>query len=185
VNGQTVTSRSGRQLTVRRLSERHAAALPAFHDQLSPRSRSLFTPHAYDAETVAAYIERNSQGEDLIFVLETGGDAIVGYFFLWEFTAPIPLLGIGLADDWQGEGLGKELMEILISEARATGRDGIELTTHPDNERAFRLYRSVGFQETGLVENVAGDGRLLIERKMFLPLKDGAVPSTREFKPPV
>ena len=110
---------------------------------------------------------------------------IVGYFFLWEFQDPIPLLGIGLSDAWQGEGLGRQLMKILIDEARQAGREGIELTTMPDNERAFRLYESHGFQYLGEVANVTGDGRRVVERKMFLPLKPGARSSDREFKPPV
>ncbi|MGB0578925.1 MAG: GNAT family N-acetyltransferase [Limisphaerales bacterium] len=181
---RTITSRSGQTLTVRRLAGRDVNALQSFHQELSPETRSRFTPHAYEDAIIAVYVRRNEQGKDLIYVLETGDREIVGYFFLWEFKDPVPLLGIGLADAMQGEGLGKTMMEILIAEAQAAGCDGIELTTFPDNERAFRLYLSVGFNEIGMVENITGDGRKVIERKMFLPLKEGAKPTEREFKPP-
>lgn len=184
MSDRSITSRSGHTLTVRRLCERDAIALRKFHENLSERSRSRFTPHAYDSETIATYVDRNADGDDLIFVIEAGGLEIVGYFFLWEFNTPVPTLGIGLADDWQEQGLGKQMMDILISEARRAGRMGIELTTVPDNERAFRLYQSAGFQDLGLVSNIAGDGRVIIERKMFLPLKDDARPTSRDFKPP-
>jgi ribosomal protein S18 acetylase RimI-like enzyme len=160
-------------------------ALPRFHESLSESTRRRFTPHAYDPATIGGYLKRSRAGEDLIFVAVTPPGEIIGYFFLWEFQSPIPLLGIGLTDGWQGEGLGRQMMELLIDQARKADRDGIELTTMPDNERAFGLYQACGFRYLGDVENVTGDGRIVVERKMFLPLKPTAEPSVRKFKPPL
>ena len=181
----TLISRSGSKLTARPLVSGDVEKLQAFHRSLSEETKSRFTPHAYDAETISTYIARSASGEDLILVLQSDTGEIVGYFFLWEFQEPVPLLGIGLADEWQGEGLGPQLMQLLIDHARAADREGIELTTVPDNERAYRLYESCGFDYLGDVENVAGDGRVVVERRMFLPLTPGATPPVREFKPPV
>lgn len=175
---------SGDELTVERLSGAHAEALPRFHEGLSQASRDTFTPHAYDPDTIAVYIRRSQADDDRIYVA-LKGDEIVGYFFLWEFQSSIPLLGIGIADAVQGEGLGRQMMERLNEDARAAGKEGIELTTMQHNDRAFALYRKVGFEHVGDVDNVTGDGRHVIERKMFLALKEGAAPSDREFKPPV
>ncbi|MFV1995305.1 MAG: N-acetyltransferase family protein, partial [Verrucomicrobiales bacterium] len=146
-----LTARSGERLTARRLADDDAPALRAFHEKLSEASRSTFSPHACDAETIAPYIQRSLSGEDRIYVL-LSGDETVGYFFLWEFQSPIPLLGIGLADAFQGEGLGPQMMELLIDDARAAGREGIELTTMQDNDRAFSLYKRAGFSYTGDVD---------------------------------
>ena len=181
----TLISRSGSKLTARPLVSGDVKKLQAFHRSLSEETKSRFTPHAHDAETIPTYIARSASGEDLILVLQSDAGEIVGYFFLWEFLEPVPLLGIGLADEWQGEGLGPQLMQLLIDHARAADREGIELTTVPDNERAYRLYESCGFDYLGDVENVAGDGRVVVERRMFLPLTPGATPPVREFKPPV
>ena len=112
------------------------------------------------------------------------GEELVGYYFLWDFDQPAPVLGIGLADAWQGQGLGRLMLRHLIEEARRAGRDAIELTTGLGNERAFRLYRRVGFELVGEVDNVAGDGRIVRERRMFLPLKPGVQPVERSFEPP-
>jgi ribosomal protein S18 acetylase RimI-like enzyme len=184
LNQSTLKTRSGKELPVQRLGAGHAEALPKFHAALSSASRDSFTPHAYDPETVAVYIRRSEADEDRIYVaLSDAG--IVGYFFLWAFQEAIPLLGIGLADAFQSEGLGAQMMAILIDDAKAAARDGIELTTMQHNDRAFALYRKMGFEHVGDVDNVTGDGRHVVERKMFLALKDGAQPSTREFKPPV
>jgi ribosomal protein S18 acetylase RimI-like enzyme len=184
MNRQYIETDCGERLHAGRLSARHAEALPRFHESLSQASRDTFTPHAYDADTVATYIRRSENDDDRIYVAMSGDD-IVGYFFLWEFQTPVPLLGIGMADAIQGRGVGRQMMAMLIEDAKAAGRDGIELTTMQHNDRAFALYQKMGFEHVGDVDNVTGDGRRVIERKMFLALKEGAQPSDREFKPPV
>jgi len=180
----TLVARNGTRLEVRPLTAGEIPALARFNAELSEATRSVFLPHAYDEATLGRYVERHRAGLDRIYVLACGGE-IVGYFFLWEFDHAVPLLGVGLADAWQGQGLGEPLLRLLIADAQAAGRDGIELTTVTANARAFRLYERVGFACLGEVDNVAGDGRVVREYRMFLPLKPGAVPPAREFKPPV
>lgn len=180
----TLTARNGTSLEIRPLTAGEIPALRRFNAGLSPETRSVFLPHAYDEATLARYVERHAAGLDLIYVLGDG-PAVVGYFFLWEFDRPVPLLGVGLADAWQGQGLGEPLLRRLIAEASRAGREGVELTTVTTNARAFALYRRVGFAACGEVDNVAGDGRVVREYRMFLPLKPGAQPPEREFKPPV
>jgi len=176
--------RSGEELSVDRLDADHRSALQQFNSNLSDQTRSVFLPHDYDAKTIVSYVERSLADEDRVYVLLSENE-IVGYFFLWEFQSPVPLLGIGLADAYQGQGLGRQMMTILIEDSRSTGRDGIELTTVPENDRAFQLYEKSGFQYLDDVENMAGDGRVVRERRMFLSLKEGASVPVREFKPPV
>jgi ribosomal protein S18 acetylase RimI-like enzyme len=178
-----LVARNGRKLEVRRLTERLTPALQRFNAGLSEATRNVFLPHAYDDATMATYCTRNREGQDCSYLL-CDGAAVVGYFFLWEIDQPVPLLGIGLADAWQAQGLGEPMMRLLIEDARAANRDAIELTTVLTNERAFRLYRRMGFEEIGEVDNVAGDGRIVRERRMFLALKPGVRPSERAFKPP-
>lgn len=177
-------ARNGARLVVRELSAQELPALVRFNAGLSAATRAVFWPHAYDAVTLEGYVERHRRGLDRIYVLAHGGE-IVGYFFLWEFDHLVPLLGIGLTDAWQGQGLGEPVMRRLVEEARGAGRDGVELTTVTTNARAYRLYRRVGFELVGEVDNVAGDGRVVREYRMFLPLRSGARPPVREFKPPV
>lgn len=168
---------------IRLLGTGDVAALQRFNASLSEATRTVFLPHAYDDATVRRFIERNRRGEDRSYLLKAGPE-VVGYFFLWEFKHPVPILGIGLADAWQGLGLGEAMLRRLIEDAREAGRDAIELTTVPTNARAFRLYQRVGFTHIGDVDNVAGDGRVGREHRMFLALKSEARPSERSFKPP-
>jgi ribosomal protein S18 acetylase RimI-like enzyme len=177
-------TRDGKNILLRPLVIGDGPALQQFNATLSEASRNLFLPHAYDDDTLAHIIERAEKGTDYT-VIALAGETIVGYAFLWDFQDPVPVLGIGLVDNYQGQGLGKPLMEHLIDTARNAGATGIELTTVPNNERAFALYCKVGFEHTGNADNIAGDGRVVQERVMFLALRPGAIPPEREFKPPV
>ena len=59
-------------------------------------------------------------------------------------------LGIGIALDWQGRGVGRLLIARLLSWAdNWSGVLRVELTVHADNGRAIALYRSMGFVEEG------------------------------------
>lgn len=179
----TWTSRDGRVLHVNRLTEADIGALQRFNAELSERTRGVFLPHAYDEATLMRCVERNRRSQDRAYVLRYETD-VVGYFFLWELDQSVPVLGIGLADAWQGHGLGEPMLRLLIGDACAAGCSAIELTTVPTNRRALQLYLRVGFKPVDEVDNIACDGRVVCEHRMFLPLKPGARPTSRTFKPP-
>ncbi|MBN2451516.1 MAG: GNAT family N-acetyltransferase [Lentisphaeria bacterium] len=177
-------ARNGLALTVRRLRPGDDAALQAFHAGLGPESERWFRAHSYDDATVRRVLERSEAGDDLTLGL-FDGNRLVGYFFLWYFSEPAPLLGIGLVDRYQGLGLGRQLMGILLDEARAAGRDGVDLTTNLDNERAYALYEKLGFRHYRDVPNLQGDGAVVVERAMFYTIRPGAEPPDRPHRPPV
>lgn len=179
-----LTTRDKRELPVTQLLPGDEAALQAFNDGLSAQTKHLFTPHRYDEETVTKVTQRSENGDDAVFGI-WDGDELVGYYFLWNARARVPLLGIGFADRLQGQGLGRQAMEHLIEVAKASDREGIELTTDLSNDRAYALYERVGFEYLRDVDNQVGDGSIRVERAMFLPLKEGAEPMTEPHAPPV
>ena len=62
----------------------------------------------------------------------------------------VRMLGIGIAGEWQGKGLGRQLMQRLIDWADNWASVlRIELVVHADNDHAIALYRSMGFVEEG------------------------------------
>jgi ribosomal protein S18 acetylase RimI-like enzyme len=181
---ECLVTRDGVELALRPLCLQDRKALQTFNADLSDESRRVFLPHAYDDATVDKALTRSEAGDDLTLGL-FAGDRLVGYFFLWYFTRPVPLLGIGLVDDFQGRGLGRPMMNVLLEAAKQSGRDGVDLTTCVDNERAFALYQKVGFEYYADVKNKQGQGKWVIERAMFYRIKPDAQPMQEPHQPPV
>ena len=60
------------------------------------------------------------------------------------------LLLIGVSPDWQGVGVGGQLIKELINRSQDQGQKLIYLEVRSGNERAIRLYRSLGFIDIGV-----------------------------------
>jgi L-phenylalanine/L-methionine N-acetyltransferase len=75
--------------------------------------------------------------------------------------AHVRMLGIGIAAEWQGRGVGRVLIERLLDWAdNWAGVLRVELLVHADNDRAIALYRATGFVEEGrLVDYALKNGR--------------------------
>lgn len=73
------------------------------------------------------------------------GAQIIGWVFLEQLTSAEPQLGIGVADAWQGQGIGRALMKALLGKARHYALAAIYLIVVHDNERAIQLYQNCGF----------------------------------------
>jgi ribosomal protein S18 acetylase RimI-like enzyme len=169
----------GRKVFVKRATQEHGPGIKRFFETLSPESWECFQAHPFTDEVIARRMERSENFDDLVYVA-LAGETVAAYFFLWSINNPVPLLGIGIADAWQNCKMGQKLMTILIDDAKKLDKVGIELTTRLDNERAFHVYQKLGFQYYGDVRNEVASGEIVIERGMFLPLKEGIVrPDTK------
>ncbi len=63
-------------------------------------------------------------------------------------------LGIGLSKEVRGQGLGKNLMEAMVEEARKRWDPrNVYLEMSSGNDRARRLYTSMGFKEVARLKN--------------------------------
>ncbi len=184
MNESKFSLRDGREVVYRKLRRGDEKSLAEFNSSLSPASRVFFTPHGYDDATLAKVVERVERGEDIAFVA-LDGNRVVAYWFLWWVNTPFPVLGIGMLDEYQGQGLGRRIMAQLIETAEKAGCHAIELTTTPDNKAGQALYGKMGFLHNGIVENVAGDGRIVREWLMYYPIKPDITPPPRQHCPPV
>ena len=61
----------------------------------------------------------------------------------------VPVLAIGVVEQWRGRGVGTLLMRSLLDRARRSGVAAIDLTTGAFNEAGVRLYYASGFVDTG------------------------------------
>ncbi len=78
---------------------------------------------------------------------------IVGNLGITREDAPvtrhIASLGMAVAPEWRGRGVGAALLAEAFSWARWAEVEKIELTVYPQNDRAIRLYERFGFAVEG------------------------------------
>jgi len=149
-------------LSIRRIGPVDATALHAFYDGLSAGSKRLFRPLGEQTtlERCCSVAVANLPDHDTQYDLVASLDGmIVGWAFLWrrDGCAVEATLGLGVSDQWQGRGLGRRLLEVVLGVASGRGLARIVLTVVQDNTVAQHLYESVGFVGAGEFVGV-GDG---------------------------
>ncbi|MDY6051940.1 MAG: GNAT family N-acetyltransferase [Rothia sp. (in: high G+C Gram-positive bacteria)] len=149
--------------TLRPATLADAPALSAFASAHFPDS----TPPIVSSEHIEVFVSENLDEASFTHFLETGShsftlavdknDDIIAYAGI-DHTASQPdevpgdaayLSKFYLSAETRGTGLARELMQSVISEARADGKDGLHLRTPQLNHRAQAFYEKVGFSQVG------------------------------------
>ncbi len=85
------------------------------------------------------------------------GDPIQAYALLRFERNLIDVTRLGVTAEAQGKGLGRKLLERVVSTDKT-----VILTVRKSNQRAFRLYTSMGFQ---IVAHFIAEASWLLERQ--------------------
>ncbi|MBL8286937.1 MAG: GNAT family N-acetyltransferase [Rubrivivax sp.] len=140
---------------MRRAAPDDAAAIVRVNGEPDVLANLLQTPFASVEAMRARLVEQQQPGKgDLQLVAELGGQ-VVGCAGLHPVSAQVRrrhamVLGIGVARQAQGRGVGKALMAAMCDWADRWGAVlRIELTVFADNERAIALYKGFGFRVEG------------------------------------
>ena len=83
-------------------------------------------------------------------VLEDERRELLGYFIAMAGVDEMHLLNITVAPSWQGQGLGRLMLQALADHARECGLASLWLEVRQSNLRARALYRQLGYHEVGL-----------------------------------
>lgn len=81
-------------------------------------------------------------------------------------------MGIAIFKEYSGQGIGYEMISILIEEAKNCGYEILELDVYAKNTGARRLYEKVGFRECGAWKNAVKqpdgeyDDLILMQREL-------------------
>ena len=140
---------SGDLLRIREKREDDGDAIGAMLERCGEKTYYYFHPYELGHESGLA-VARDS--EILCHLALNMADDVVGYVWLEQLNRDVPTLGICVADDWQGRGVGRHLMQISIEVARSVEKTGVRLTVNQDNARGQALYQKVGFVRTREVD---------------------------------
>ena len=102
---------SGDLLRIREKREDDGDAIGAMLERCGEKTYYYFHPYKLGHESGLA-VARDS--EILCHLALNMADDVVGYVWLEQLNRDVPTLGICVADDWQGRGVGRHLMQISI-----------------------------------------------------------------------
>jgi len=93
-------------------------------------------------------------------VAELDGN-MVGYAVMMPALDEVELLNVSIAAEYQGRGLGSNLLQRMMELARGISMQRMFLEVRPSNVAALALYSKHGFREIGLRRDYysAGDER--------------------------
>jgi putative acetyltransferase len=137
----------------------------------------LFAAVAEERDGIAAEppvdVEQRAASWDLDCTLVAlGAGDVVGLVFVIESSFGFGEIGMMVAREWRGRGVGTALVAASIELARARGLHKLILGVFPQNDAAIGLYRKFGFVEEGrrLRHIRRADGELwdLIEMGLLL-----------------
>jgi ribosomal protein S18 acetylase RimI-like enzyme len=89
-------------------------------------------------------------GHSLSFITDGATGTPIGRLWLGERPPVLFVYAVWLDEAVRGRGLGRQAMLLVEQEARRRGLARIELNVFAGNERARRLYRSLGYGEVAV-----------------------------------
>lgn len=111
-------------------------------------------------KTYSAMVTEEEWKEELakskVYIIEKDGVAIGNISYELKGGDHAYLNGFVVIPDFQGQGIGREVLARILEELKNMRR--IDLATHPHNAKAIRLYLSFGFIIESWKDNYFGDG---------------------------
>ncbi len=134
----------------RRFEETDTLCFFEYLQSLSKETLVFFTPNDLSMEAAKQLTSKEAvQNSAMINYGAFDGEIMAGYCFYKFFDKDIPIVAIGITDEYQNMGIGRRLLSYALEEAKKANKKGVRLTTFKDNFRAQHLYRSMGFIDTG------------------------------------
>jgi GNAT superfamily N-acetyltransferase len=133
--------------TLRAATPADVDAVQAFVRALSieSRTRRFFAPvRELSPALVQALVGRDPRHH---FVVMLDGSRVIGLgqYARLASCADSADFALVVADDWQGWGLGRRILEHLVAEARAAGLQQLRADVMSGNRPMLKLVRSLGF----------------------------------------
>lgn len=125
--------------------------------------RNLNQPGSYwdifktsDEEKILADFENSQSKFMMVAVFE---NRIVGGLGFWnypaEFVKRSASLGMSIQKEFSQCGLGTEMINLMLEQAKQMGIHRVDLTVRTYNEAGIKLYEKAGFERIGLLKEIA------------------------------
>lgn len=122
------------------------------HDVLSLANDAL--DEDYDGGLFLHFARMHPQA----FHVAESGDQIVGFVMgTVQRAYQARILALAVAHEWRRQGIATQLTERFLEAFREYGVEEVTLEVRTTNEAAIELYRSLGFEQDGVVENYYND----------------------------
>jgi putative acetyltransferase len=105
-------------------------------------------------------------------LVASADDEIVGFLSVYANSFGYGEIGMAVAREWRGRGVGSALVAAAIEWARDRDLHKLALGVFPHNDAAIRLYRKFGFEQEGYrrehVRRASGELWDLVEMGLLL-----------------
>jgi ribosomal protein S18 acetylase RimI-like enzyme len=95
-------------------------------------------------------------GRNRLYLLWFGGRRVGTVAFRRQTGGTVEISNLAIRPAWRGRGFARAALLFVLKRNAAAA--GFVLVTHPENEAALTLYRSLGFKPRRRFENFFGDG---------------------------
>ena len=131
--------------TVRPATADDARAMAELFAAVAGERTGIATEPPVDVDDRAAQFAHSAAGS----VIAVAGDQVVGLLHIEASQYGFGELGMLVARDWRGRGVGSALVQAAINQARGQGLHKLCLEVFARNTAAIALYRKCGFVEEG------------------------------------
>jgi len=179
---KTFKSRKGREVTIRAIESGDVDGLLSYGNSLVAEDTTVLLSgepltREYEEKYLKETLEKMEKDKK-IHLVAIIDNAIAGSLELRRgerrkfHTADV---GVSILKEYRDEGIGKECLRTLIEEAKNLGLKLLTLTCFETNDRAIRLYESLGFKKCGLIpETLFYKEQYENEVIMYLPLSNSS-----------
>ncbi len=147
------------RLAVRCTHDRHAPAILAILNDAIVNSTALYDYQPRNADNMRSWFDAKRQGGYPVIGIEDAAGELLGFASYGAFRA-YPAYkytvehSVYVRADQRGQGLGLQLMEAIIEEARLNDVHALVGAIDAANAGSIALHQRLGFQSVGLLPQV-------------------------------
>ena len=107
---------------------------------------------SFNNPTSRAWYERELARPEVcfIYVLRTPEHPCAAFCAFWRIADQAHINNLAVRPELRGRGLGIQMLEAVMAEARRLGAESLALEVRRSNVAAQRLYKKAGFHEDGV-----------------------------------